>query len=158
MTAAASGAGPGRRPVPSPRRAGPPPGTPEHRVSFKVYYEDTDSLGVVYYANYFRFLERGRSECLEASGQGVAQLNAAGVMVVVHSLEATFRNPARLGEVLDVVTQPVLESPYRLRFYQRLERERELVLSARIDCACLDAGGQLIPVPTSVVGALGAQP
>ncbi len=155
MTSAPGGQTP-RRPVPSPRRAGPPPGTPEHRVAFKVYYEDTDSLGVVYYANYFRFLERGRSECLEASGQGVAQLNATGVMVVVHSLEAAFRSPARLGEVLDVVTAPVLESPYRLRFYQRLERGADLVLTARIDAACLDADGRLIPVPDSVVAALAA--
>ncbi len=126
-------------------------------MSFKVYYEDTDSLGVVYYANYFHFLERGRTEYLQASGQGVAQLNASGVLIVVHSLEAKFRQPARLGDVLEVVSQAVLESAYRLRFSQRLERAGQVVLTATIDCACLDAAGGLIAVPDSIVRALGGQ-
>jgi acyl-CoA thioester hydrolase len=58
--------------------------TVQHRVSFKVYYEDTDSLGVVYYANYFKFMERGRSEFLGAYGRSVAEWNADGVLLVVH--------------------------------------------------------------------------
>ena len=57
----------------------------EQRVSFKVYYEDTDSLGVVYYANYFKFMERGRTEFVGAHGRSVAQWNAEGVLCLLYT-------------------------------------------------------------------------
>ncbi len=121
-----------------------------HRVSYRVYYEDTDSLGVVYYANYFKFFERGRTEYLAAHGQDVAELNRAGVLVVVHSLTATFRKSARLGEMLDVVTGFEVKSPFRGRFAQRIERDGELVVEASVDVACLNPEQRLIELPASV--------
>lgn len=118
-----------------------------HRVAFRVYYEDTDCLGVVYYANYFRFLERGRSEFLAAAGTSVAQLNEDGVIVVVHSLQANFRKPARLGDLLDVVSTFTAKSPFRGRFGQRIEREGELIVEATVDVVCLNPDQRLIELP-----------
>ena len=74
----------------------------EQRVSFKVYYEDTDSLGVVYYANYFKFMERGRSEFLTAQGRSVADWNAAigPGMTAADGLHLTSSGRAALGQLL----------------------------------------------------------
>lgn len=119
----------------------------EHRIAFKVYYEDTDSLGVVYYANYFKYFERGRSEFIAASGREISQWNQAGYVFVVHSLEAQFRRSLKLSETFEVVTTLELPSPYRCRFQQRIEREGEVFVRAQVDCACLDSAGSLTEVP-----------
>ena len=108
----------------------------EQRVSFKVYYEDTDSLGVVYYANYFKFMERGRTEFVGAHGRSVAQWNAEGVLVVVHSVQAQFS----------------VVSAYRGRFTQRLTRAAtgELCVDATVDIVCLDTNQNLIELPAGL--------
>lgn len=118
-----------------------------HRVSYRVYYEDTDSIGVVYYANYFKFLERGRTEHLRAHGHDVANLNDSGLNVVVHKVNATFRKPAQLGDMIDVVTSFVVESAYRGRFRQRIEREGVLLVDADVDVVCTNADQTLIELP-----------
>src|SRR5512134_3434009 len=74
----------------------------EHRVAYKVYYEDTDCLGIVYYANYLKFMERGRTEFLAARGKSVADWNREGYLLVVRSVQATYRLAATLGDMLDV--------------------------------------------------------
>ncbi len=122
----------------------------DHRVSYSIYYEDVDSLGVVYYANYFKYLERGRTEYLASRGRQVAELNAAGIAVVVHSVNATFRKPARLGERVDVVSSFSVTSPFRGRFTQRVERGGELLVDATVDVVCLDAAGQLTELPADL--------
>jgi tol-pal system-associated acyl-CoA thioesterase len=119
----------------------------EHRVSYKVYYEDTDCLGVVYYANYLRFMERGRSEFLGAHGRSVADWNNEGVLLVVHALTMKFRKAAVLGDVLDVVSTFTLDSVFRGTFHQRLERAGELVVDAEVQIVCLDRDLQLIRFP-----------
>lgn len=119
----------------------------DHRVSFKVYYEDTDSLGVVYYANYLKFMERGRSEFFAAAGADVAALNRAGYHIVVHSMNITFRRSAALGEVLDVVSSFRVASGFRGVFHQRLERGGELITDAEVEVVALDADQQLISLP-----------
>lgn len=122
----------------------------EHRIDFKVYYEDTDSLGVVYYANYFKYFERGRTEFLGQQGRSIMEWNDSGVLFVVHSLEASFRRSLRLGETFDVVTRLELPSPYRCRFQQRIERDGELCVAARVDIACLNAEQNLIEAPSEL--------
>jgi acyl-CoA thioester hydrolase len=124
----------------------------QHTVSYSVYYEDTDCLGVVYYANYFKFLERGRTEFLAATGHTVADLNAAGFLLVVHSVTATFKAGARLGDRLDVVSTFEVTSAYRGRFAQRIERAGELVVDAVVDVVCLDTTQTLIELPTVLRG------
>ncbi|MDO5697154.1 MAG: YbgC/FadM family acyl-CoA thioesterase [Dermatophilus congolensis] len=122
----------------------------EHRVPFKVYYEDTDALGIVYYANYFKFLERGRAEYLESGGRSVADWNAAGYLFVVHAVSAKFKKPAALGDIIEIVTSFRHASPFRGVFDQRVERAGEVLLTATIDIACLDSGQNLRRLPTSL--------
>lgn len=125
--------------------------TVEHTVSYKVYYEDTDSLGIVYYANYLKYMERGRSEFVAAyGGQSVQDWNRAGYLIVVHSLRMTFRQAAGLGDMLDVVSSFSLASRYRGSFHQRVERAGELITTADVEVVCLDASRQLVSFPPAL--------
>lgn len=120
-----------------------------NRVQYKVYYEDTDALGVVYYANYFKFLERGRTEHLGSLGQTIGQWNEQGYLFVVHSVTAAFKKPAVLGDLLDVVSTFTLPSAYRGRFLQRIERAGELLVDATVDVVCLNRDQNLIEYPAA---------
>jgi len=124
----------------------------EHRVAYRIYYEDTDALGVVYYANYFKYFERGRTESIEAAGRGIAEWNRHGYLFVVHSVQATFKRPAVLGDRIEVVTSFSAVSPYRGRFLQRVERDGEVLVEGTVDCVCLDDNQQLREFPPRVLG------
>lgn len=110
----------------------------------RVYYEDTDAGGIVYYANYLRFLERARTEWLRA--RGVSQLALARDSAVVFSvveLQVRYRRPARLDDLLQVSCEPAWEGGATIVFAQRIWRdpdEAQLLLSATVRVACLDAG------------------
>ena len=112
-----------------------------------MYYEDTDSLGIVYYANYLKFMERGRTEFLAARGRTVQDWNRDGILIVVHSVHITYRRAATLGDVLDVVSSFALGSRFRGTFHQRVERAGELIVDADVEVVCLDADQQLISFP-----------
>lgn len=129
----------------------------QHRVSYRVYYEDTDCLGVVYHANYFKFAERGRTEMLAAHGRSVEEWNRDGVLVVVHAIKAKFRKPALLGDTVDVVTTFRLDSRFRGTFVQRIERAGDLLLTADVEVVCVDRDQQLLEFPADLA-ALGAAP
>jgi acyl-CoA thioester hydrolase len=112
---------------------------PAFLLSLRVYYEDTDAGGVVYYANYLRFLERGRTEWLRALGTDQSRLMAdAGLAFAVRSLAVEYLKPARLDDLLDVFVE--LESLGRAQvcFVQRIERNGETLVTARVRVACLD--------------------
>jgi acyl-CoA thioester hydrolase len=109
----------------------------------RVYWEDTDAGGIVYYANYLRFLERSRTEWLRS--RGVSQLALArdpGVVFSVVAIEARYRLPARLDDLLSVSCEPAADGGASILFSQRIWREplaAELLLSASVRVACLDA-------------------
>jgi tol-pal system-associated acyl-CoA thioesterase len=119
----------------------------EHRVSYKVYYEDTDSLGVVYYANYLKFLERGRTEFVGQSGRDIRAWNADGYYFVVYAMGIKFRKPGELGDLLDVVSEFSLQSAYRALFRQRIERAGETLVEADVEIVCLDRSRQIQEFP-----------
>ena len=119
----------------------------EHRVSFKVYYEDTDCIGMVYHANYLKFMERGRTEFVGASGRSIAEWNERGIVVVVYSMNIKFKKPAVLGDTVDVVSTFRIDSDYRGTFRQRVERDGELLVSADVEVVCLDEQQQLCELP-----------
>jgi acyl-CoA thioester hydrolase len=109
----------------------------------RVYWEDTDGGGIVYYANYLRFLERARTEWLRANG--IAQRTLAAERDVIFSVvavEVQYRRPARLDDLLVVSSEPALDGGATLRFGQRIWRESasgELLLDASVRVACLTA-------------------
>jgi acyl-CoA thioester hydrolase len=109
----------------------------------RVYWEDTDAGGIVYYANYLRFLERARSEWLRA--HGVSQLALArdpGVVFSVVALEAQYRRPARLDDMLSISCEPQRQGGASLKVAQRIWRDpdaEDLLVSASVRVACLDS-------------------
>ncbi|HMQ34423.1 MAG TPA: YbgC/FadM family acyl-CoA thioesterase [Chloroflexaceae bacterium] len=119
----------------------------EHRVAYKVYYEDTDSLGVVYYANYLKYLERGRSEFVGAQGRPIQDWNRDGYYFVVYALNMKFKKSAGLGDIVEVVSAFSLSSPYRGRFAQRIECRGETLVTADVDIVCVDGRQQLREFP-----------
>jgi acyl-CoA thioester hydrolase len=109
----------------------------------RVYYEDTDAGGIVYYANYLRFLERARTEWLRARGVSqFALASAPGLVFSVVALEVKYRRPARLDDLLSISCDPHREGGASIVFAQRIWREpvdEQPLLNASVRIACLDA-------------------
>ena len=109
-------------------------------LPLRVYYEDTDTAGIVYYANYLRYLERGRTEWLRALG--VEQLRLAeetGIVFAVRSLNIEYLKPARLDDQLAVLTELTLAGRAQVTLKQWIERGGETLVEATVRVACLDA-------------------
>jgi acyl-CoA thioester hydrolase len=110
------------------------------RFPVRVYYEDTDAAGVVYYANYLKFMERARTEWLAALGFPLAAFEREhGVVFVVHRCEIDFRQPARLNDALDVSVEPVKLGASTIKARQDVRRGADVMTSAVVTLACLDA-------------------
>ena len=116
----------------------------------RVYYEDTDAAGVVYYANYLKFIERARTEWLRSMGIELTALQRReGVVFAVRSLQATYDRPACLGDRLVVSAR--LETLMRasMRLEQRVERGDDQLFSCRVRLACVDSETfRPRPIPT----------
>lgn len=105
----------------------------------RVYYEDTDAAGVVYYANYLRFMERARTEWLESLGFPLAAFEREhAVAFVVHRAEIDFLQPARLNDRLAVSVETLDRGASRLVVAQRVLRDADTLTRARITLACVD--------------------
>jgi acyl-CoA thioester hydrolase len=110
------------------------------RFPVRVYYEDTDAAGVVYYANYLKFMERARTEWLAAMGFPLPVFERDhGVVFVVHRCEIEFRLPARLNDDLVVTVEGVQPGASRLVARQEVRRKDAVLTLARVTLACLDA-------------------
>jgi acyl-CoA thioester hydrolase len=111
------------------------------RWASRVYWEDTDGGGIVYYANYLRFLERARTEWLRSLGFSQLQLaEEPGVLFAVVSLNIEYRRPAKLDDELVTTCEPAMEGSASLRFAQRIFRgANELLVEASVRVACIDA-------------------
>lgn len=125
----------------------------EGRIPVKVYYEDTDCLGVVYYANYLKYFERGRSELFASAGRPIAEWNDLGFLVAVYKAEVTFRAPARLGDELEVVSRRLPGgSSYRVKLLQQIVRDEEVITEGEIHLVCLDESFELREFPEDMLG------
>jgi acyl-CoA thioester hydrolase len=125
----------------------------------RVYYEDTDAAGIVYYANYLRFLERGRTEFLRTLGHDQNALMEDGIAFAVRSASAEFLKPARLDDLLTVETTVASLGRAQVTFAQRILRDKELLLDAKIRVACIDpVRGKPIPMPRALHEQLSALP
>jgi len=125
----------------------------EQKFPVRVYYEDTDSMGVVYHANYLRFLERARTELIGSRGPTVQEWARRGFIFPIYSINITFKAPARLCDDLVVVSSMRQTSAYRVSFDQRIERRADgkLLVEAKVDAVCTDLGGTLREFPDLMV-------
>ena len=119
----------------------------DHHFQCRVYYEDTDLSGLVYHANYLRFVERARSEWVRSLGIDQAAMRADGRVFVVARIEADFRAPARYDDLLDVVTTVEETRPARLVLRQIVSREGHALFSARVTVALIGPGGRPERIP-----------
>jgi acyl-CoA thioester hydrolase len=130
-----------------------------HHMQIRVYYEDTDFSGIVYHANYLRFMERGRTNHLRLMGaeqhalfaeaQAEAQAEAPGFAFVVRSMQIDFLKPARMDDVLDVVTWPVAVRGASITLAQEVRRAGEVLVKAEVRVAFISEG-RAQPIPKSL--------
>jgi acyl-CoA thioester hydrolase len=108
-------------------------------VPVRVYYQDTDAGGVVFHAQYLAFMERARSELLNKAGIDLARfVDQHAVLFVVHRIEVTYHQPARLNELLAVGAEVVKMGRASIVFRQRVERGAELLVEADVTLALVD--------------------
>jgi len=118
----------------------------------RVYYEDTDFTGIVYHANYLRYMERGRTNYLRLLGADHRALfeetekQAPGFAFVVRSMSIDFLKPARMDDVLQIFTEPEEVKGASITLHQHINRGEELLVEARVRVAFV-SGGRARPIP-----------
>ena len=115
----------------------------EHHFALTVYFEDTDAYGIVYYANYLKFMERARSDMIRAVGvDQAAELRSSGSAYAVVEVDIKYRRPGRLGDDLLVVSRVEQVRASSVDIQQRVMRGPELLTDARVTAAFLDGQGR----------------
>jgi acyl-CoA thioester hydrolase len=126
------------------------PGEP-FRFPVRVYYEDTDAAGVVYYANYLRFLERARTEWLRAAGYEQTDLREQlGIVFVVRALAIEYLVPARFNDALEVTVAVAAARASSLELAQSVRRDGRTLVTATVKIACVNTSSFMpvrIPPP-----------
>ena len=126
-----------------------------HTLPVRVYYEDTDLAGIVYYANYLKFIERGRSEWLRTLGiDQLAMKERGGQVFAVRRIEADYLRPAKFDDLLDVTTDLAQATPARLLVGQTVKRGQETLFTARVTIVCIDVNGRPTRIPAIVAKAI----
>ena len=110
------------------------------RVPIRVYWEDTDAAGIVFYANYLKYFERARTEWLRGFGVGQEALRQGGIAFVVSETALRYRRPARLDDVVDVSVEVVHLGQASLELAQQARRAGELLAEATIRVGCVELG------------------
>jgi acyl-CoA thioester hydrolase len=132
---------------------------PAHCLPVRVYYEDTDFTGVVYYANYLKFFERGRTDALRTAGVSHTDLFAADPPLgfAVRKIAVEYLIPARIDDALVVQTRFTSAKGARMAISQRLFREGALLAAAEVEAVCIDMAGKPRRLPEAVAGALASK-
>ena len=122
-----------------------------HRFPCRVYYEDTDLAGIVYYANYLKFIERARTEYVRALGIDQAALKAeTGIVFAVRRIEADYLEPARFDDELTVVTELVETAPARIVLAQDVWRDDAKLFASKVTLVALTSGGAPTRLPAAL--------
>ncbi|HEX6978041.1 MAG TPA: tol-pal system-associated acyl-CoA thioesterase [Alphaproteobacteria bacterium] len=123
----------------------------EHRFPIRVYYEDTDAAGIVYYANYLKFAERARTEMLRALGIGHRALrDDTGVVFAVRRCQVDYLAPARLDDELEVRTRIIDMSGASIELEQIVTREEDALVRLNVMLACIGPNGRATRLPSAV--------
>lgn len=119
-----------------------------HEMTLRVYYEDTDLAGIVYYANYLKFIERGRTEWVRSLGVDQVALRAeTGIVFAVRRIEADYLRPAKFGDDLVVTTRLVQIGGARIVVEQAVLRLGERLFAAQVVLVCLGEDGHAARIP-----------
>ena len=123
----------------------------QHEFPIRVYYEDTDMAGIVYHANYLKFIERARSDWVRSKGVDQTQLkDDEGLVFVVRKIDADYFKPAKFDEELTVETRAVQVTGARLVMEQIVKRDNELLFQAMVTVVCANEAGQAARLPQNL--------
>ena len=119
------------------------------QYALKIYYEDTDAGGVVFYANYFKFTERARTELIyeKLNLKHLELKEKFDVIFVVKSLSSKYISPAKFEDDLIVVSKITEKSPVRLVLEQNIEKANKLIFTSTIELAVVSSNGKITKLP-----------
>lgn len=121
-----------------------------HSFPLTVYYEDTDMAGIVYYANYLRYIERARSEVVEQMGVDQRAMRDEGIVFAVTRVEADYLGSARLGDRLMVNSTHFAKGSVRWIFDQEVELDGKVIFRAKVTAACMTIAGKPTRLPAEI--------
>ena len=124
-----------------------------HHMGVKIYYEDTDCGGVVYYANYLRYMERARTEYLASRSYSVKKLMDEGTIFMVLRVEVDYKSPARYGDIIEIETwvRDVTRATMIFEHVMREKNSRRVFVECRAKVVYVDAGGKPKRLPAEYV-------
>ena len=125
----------------------------DHKYQVRIYYEDTDAAGVVFYANYFKFTERARTELIyeKLKLKHVEIKDKFDVIFVVKSLSSKYIAPAKFEDDLTVVSKIVEKSPVKLVLEQNIEKANKLIFTSTIELAVVSSNGKITKLPDQLL-------
>lgn len=128
-------------------------------MDVRIYYEDTDAGGVVYHANYLRYMERARSEYLRGYGLSVQEMHDAGIIFPVVAIEINYRAPAKLDDLLELETVVLAVKNSSFVLGQKVFRkaDRKLLVDAKVTLACVGEGLRARRLPVELRELLASQ-
>lgn len=124
-----------------------------HRLVQRVYYEDTDFSGLVYHARYLHFLERGRTDylrCLGCQQSDLIAVDDEGLVFVVHRMEIDFKMPAKMDDVLTILTTTEKAGGAKMVLTQEIRRGETLLIAARVVIAVINRQGRPRRLPETI--------
>ena len=125
----------------------------DHKYKVRIYYEDTDAGGVVFYANYFKFTERARTELIyeKLKLKHLELKDKFDVIFVVKSLSSKYIAPAKFEDDLTIVSNIVEKSPVRLVLKQNIEKGNKLIFTSKIELAVVSSKGKITKLPDKLL-------
>ncbi len=126
-----------------------------HKLSQRVYYEDTDFSGLVYHARYLHFLERGRTDylrCLGVEQSALIGIDEEGLVFVVHRMEIDFKAPARMDDILEIRTVTTKAGGAKMVLEQEIRRDGNLLIAAKVVIAVVNRNGRQRRLPEGLAG------
>ena len=118
------------------------------KYNFKIYYEDTDSGGVVYYANYLKYLERARSEAIYSLGLTNTKLQKDyGTLIIVKSCNIEYKKPARFEDELEIISSVLTKTKTSVTMKQIIKKHEELISEADVQLVTVNKEGKPVKIP-----------
>ena len=121
-----------------------------HTFPVRIFYEDTDMAGIVYYANYLKYIERARSDIVEQLGVDQRAMRDEDVVFVITRVEADYLGTARFGDRLEVRTTHHAKGAVRWMFDQEVARGEEIIFRAKVTAVCMTTAGKPTRLPAKL--------
>ena len=121
-----------------------------HTFPVRIFYEDTDMAGIVYYANYLKYIERARSDIVEQMGVDQRSMRDEDVVFVITRVEADYLGSARFGDRLEVRTTNYAKGRARWMFEQDVTRDGEVIFRAVVTAVCMTTAGKPTRLPAKL--------